>query len=211
MNSLEGGREIDSVAAERNERAVLESLVRALRHSEGSAATLSAICRHCKAGLPQPVIDEVLRRLIAQGNVARDVKAESGAGISGSQSVPSNCEDAFYLITEIGYERYNTLTGLEAEAKLAELQARIISIGLSDRHRKMWASMHDYLMWKPGRTIQFTNYGLGFKLTPDEIWQYREMLFNLGLIERGVIEAHIQLTEVGARCPRLPADNPRFA
>ncbi len=185
--------------------------MRALRHADGRTVTLSAICRHCKKGLPQPVVDEVLRRLVAQGNVERAVKAEPDVGMVGSQPVPSPGDEALYLITEVGYERYNTLVGLEATAKLNELQARISSIGLTERHLKMWASMHDYLMWKPGRTIQFTNYGLGFKLSPDEIWQYRETLLDLGLIERGVIEAHIQLTEVGARCPRLPANNLRVA
>lgn len=202
---------MDKTAAERNELLVLEALSRTLRQMGERTVVLGAISRHCKAGLPPPVIDEILHRLMAQGHVEREVLSGGVVRIAGSDGevTRSGADAISYLITEAGYERYSAAANREAAAKLAELLDHTPLLDLSERHRRMWASMHDYLSWKPGRTVQFTNYGLGFKLTPDEIWQYREVLLNLGLIERSVLESHIQLTEVGARCPRLPAKGPR--
>jgi hypothetical protein len=198
---------MDKTLAERNEMLVLRALSRTLREECERTVALDAISRQCKAGLPPPVIEEILHRLMAQGHVDREVRSDSVVRIAGSDSeIPRiGGEEIRYLITEVGYERYTAAANREAAAKLAELQEHILALSLTEHHRRMWASIHDYLSWKPGRTVQFMNYGLGFKLTPDEIWQYRELLFNLGLLERGVIESHVQLTEFGARCPRLPA------
>jgi hypothetical protein len=151
------------------------------------------------------VVDEVLNRLIAQGHVDREARAE--AAVRTADSAPEHMRDGIeeirYFITEVGFERYNTAANVAASAKLAELRERLITFGLTERHLKMWASLYDYLMWKPGRTVHFMNYGLGFKLTTEEIWLYREILFDFGLIERGALESHIMLTEIGARYPRI--------
>ncbi len=200
-----GFGEMEKEVTDRNELAVLEALVRTLRLTAERTAALSAIFRNCKGGLPPPVIDEVFDRLIAQGHVEREVRSSSAVGLAGDErEIPETIRDEIrYLITEEGYERYNAVVTLQTTSRLVELRSRISGLGLTERHHKMWASLHDHLMWKPSRTVQFTNYGLGFKLTPDEIWQFREILFDLGLVERVVVESHVKLTELGMRFPRF--------
>ena len=213
MNSVVVGFDMEKTLAERNELIILGALSRTLRQTGERTVALGAISRYCKEEFPSHVIEEILHRLMAQGHVDREVRADSVVRIAGSdhEIARSSAEETRYLITEVGYERYSTTANRAAAVKLAELNERIQAVGLTERHRRMWASMHDYLTWKPGRTVQFMNYGLGFKLTPDEIWQYREVLFDFGLIERGVTESHVQLSEIGARCPRLPASGLRSA
>lgn len=206
MTPKMGDRELDPLVRDRNDLSVLEAIVRTLRLTGGKAATHAAICQYCKAGLPPPVVTQVLHRLMEHGHVDRETRAEAVEGPTSSEPEQQHrdVEVVRYFITEVGFERYNTAASAAASVKLAELRERVSGFGLTERHVKMWASLYDYLIWKPGRTIQFMNYGLGFKLTPEETWRYREILFDLGLIERGALESHVMLTDFGARCARLP-------
>ncbi len=198
------------MATDRHERAVLAGMTRALLDSGARCVALPAIFEGCNRALPVPVILEVLERLAAAGLVRPAGAAagvvqlvQAGAGRAASAAPPPAAE-AGYVITEAGFLAHVKAAEAEAQALAAELPGLLAGAGIGQAERDLWAELHDYLSWRPDRTVHLGNFGLGRKLRAEALRRFQDSLLRLGLLERTRAETHFRLTELGRRMPRLP-------
>jgi hypothetical protein len=200
------GRGMDS-----NEKAVLAGLTRALLDSGARSATLSDIFEGCGRRIPAPVLVEVLERL-AEGGLVRHAGAGAevvqlvgaAAGPPRVATTQAAVAEAWW-ITESGFLAHNEVQQADATALAATLPARLAAEGIGPRERGVWAELHDYLSWRPERSVHLVNFGLGHRLGASELRRFQEAMLRLGLLERAQAETHYRLTELGRRIPRLPA------
>jgi hypothetical protein len=193
-----------------NERAVLAGLTRALLESGARVATLAEIFEGCGRRIPAPVLLEVLERLADAGLVrqfgsgAEVVQLVGAAGGQPRLATSSAGSGEAWWITEQGFIAHTEAAAAEAAALAATLPARLAAEGFGPRERAVWAALHDYLSWRPERSIHLTNFGLGHRLAATDQRRFQEAMVRLGLLERAQAETHYRLTELGRRTPRLP-------
>lgn len=197
-----------------NEKAVLAGLTRAMLESGEPAVPLSGVFEGCGRRLPASVLLEVLARLAAAGLVRQGAAAGASAGGAevvaigaAAQARPAPAAPAaaeLWCITEAGFLAHEEAQAAEAAALAATLPARLAAEGLGPREREVWAALHDYLSWRPDRSVHLLNFGIGHRLEPAALRRFQEAMLRLGLIERAQAETHYRLTELGRRTPRLP-------
>jgi hypothetical protein len=194
-----------------NEKAVLAGLTRALLDSGGRSADLVEIFAGCGRRIPSPVLLEVLDRLVEaglvrhsgiQGGVVQLVGAATGQ--TRLSPVPQPGAEAWW-ITESGFLAHNEASQADAAALATTLPARLAAEGVGPRERAVWSDLHDYLSWRPDRSVHLVNFGLGHRLAASELRRFQEAMLRLSLLERAQAETHYRLTELGRRTPRLPA------
>jgi hypothetical protein len=198
------------MAIEGNERAVLAGLTRALLEGGARAVTLAAVFEGCGRRIPTPVILEVMDRLIAEGLVRTQAAPGSAevvpfTGAAVAARAPATAAEEGYAITEAGFVMHSAAIEAEAAALLADLPARLAAEGIGAAERAAWAELHDYLSWRPERSVHLANFGLGHRMAPEALRRFQETVLRLGLLERAQAETHYRLTELGRRIPRLPA------
>lgn len=191
-----------------NERAVLAGLTRALLESGERTASLGQVFEGCGRRMPAPVLLEVLARLAEAGLVRHapgggaEVVAIGGAAQARLAAAPAQPEA--WWITEAGFIAHEEAAAAEATALTATLPARLAAEGLGAREAEVWAELHDYLSWRPDRSVHLLNFGIGHRLEQAQLRRFQEALLRLGLLERAQAETHYRLTELGRRTPRLP-------
>lgn len=191
-----------------NERTVLAGLTRALLESGERTASLGHVFEGCGRRVPAPVLLEVLARL-AEAGLVRHGAPGGGAevvaiGTTQARVAAAPAHPEAWWITEAGFIAHEEAVLAEATALAATLPARLATEGLGAREAEVWAELHDYLSWRPDRSVHLLNFGIGHRLEPAQVRRFQEVLLRLGLLERAQAETHYRLTELGRRTPRLP-------
>lgn len=190
-----------------NEKTVLAGLTRALLESGERSASLGAIFDGCGRRIPAPVLLQVLARLCEAGLVRHNAGGGGevvAIGAVQARIAAAPAQPEAWWITEAGFVAHEEAASAEAAALAAGLPARLAAENLGPRELEIWAELHDYLSWRPERSVHLLNFGIGHRLEPAQVRRLQEALLRLGLLERAQAETHYRLTELGRRTPRLP-------
>jgi len=190
------------------ENAVLAALTRAMLDSGERAVPLAGIFEAGGRRIPASVLLEVLLRLagaelVRQGVAGGAEVVAIGQAAQARLAAPAPLTDAWW-ITEAGFAAHEAAVAAEAAALAATLPARLANNGIGQREAEFWAKLYDHLSWRPDRTVQLLNFGLGHRMDQAALRRVQETLLRLGLIERAQAETRYRLTELGRRTPRLP-------